>query len=61
MNQRILHEPVNVIFYYRDNYLLPGRTFSCHLDVRLGLGRSFDDVVDLVNLVIVQECGQTLD
>ena len=51
MNQRILYKPVNIIFHYRDDYLLSEKTFSCHLDARLGFGRFFNNVVDLVDLL----------
>ena len=63
MNWRILHKSVDIIFCHRDDYLLPGRTFSCYLDVRLGLKRSFNDVVDLVDLFGTNEwkCFFNLD
>ena len=49
MNWGILHELVNVVLCNRNDYLLPWRTFSCHLDAWLGFRRSFNDIVDLIN------------
>ena len=55
MNQRVLHKLVDVILYHWDNYLFPGRTFSCYLNMKLRLRRSSNDVVDLVNFFCTHE------
>ena len=54
MKGRVFHEGIDVVFAYRDNYLFPQGTFGCHLNLRLQLQISFNNVVDLVNFLSIE-------
>ena len=49
MYQRVLYISGNVVTIYENDDLLSWRTLCGHLDIRFGLGSTFDNVVDLVD------------
>ena len=61
MNWGVFHKLFNIIITHRDNVLFSGWALSCHLDARFRLGGSFDNVIDLINLLCSHRRKSFLD
>jgi len=61
MKGQVFHEGIDVVFAHGDDYLFSQETFGCHLNLRLQLWISFNNVVDLVNFLSVESWKCFLD
>ena len=61
VSRRVFYKSVIVIVAHRNNYLFPWWPFHGHLDTRLRLLVTFDNVVYLINLLFIEGWERFLD